>query len=46
LAPEIQLALVGRHLLKSPHLEYAPQVSITPLSQVETDLHASLSWSF
>ena len=46
LAPEIQLALAGRHLLKSPHLEYAPQVSITPLSQVEADLHTSLSWSF
>lgn len=46
LSPELRLTVAARHLLDNPHAEYAPQVSISPVSQVEPDLHITVSWSF
>lgn len=46
LSPDLRLSLSGRHLLDAPHPEYAPLVSISAASQVETDLHATISWTF
>ncbi len=43
LLENVELALSRRHLLKSPHAEFAPQIVATVPGQVEADIHTTLS---
>ncbi|MBT4502856.1 MAG: TonB-dependent receptor, partial [Gemmatimonadetes bacterium] len=42
----VELFLVGRHLLDSPHIEFPRQQPVTLPGVVEREINAGLNWRF